>query len=269
MASTSSSRSPMPRMIPDLVVRPASSARASTPRLRAYPAEGRTARWSRATVSMLWLRTSGRASKMVLSDSSSPLQSEISTSMVVAGVRLPDGGDGGGKGAGTSVGQVVTGHAGDHGMGQPHPLHRLGHPLRLTGVEGKGMAGVHLAEPARPGAPRAVDHEGGGAVRPALVDVGATGLLAHRDQVEVPQIPGGGRGSRPPSWPAPGATRACADPAPRRQSDRPRPLPDVAGGGRCRPAVRRPPPPAQAGQWRTEGPTDGARIGAAGHLPRR
>ncbi len=44
--------------------------------------------------------------------------------------------------------------------------------------------GVDQAELAGPGAPVAVDHEGGGAVVPALEDVGAAGLLAHRDQVE-------------------------------------------------------------------------------------
>ena len=36
---------------------------------------------------MLWFSTSGRASKIVSSDAASPLQSEISTSTVVAGVR--------------------------------------------------------------------------------------------------------------------------------------------------------------------------------------
>ena len=40
-------------MNPDFVVNPAACERASTERLRAYPAEGRTIRCSRATVSML------------------------------------------------------------------------------------------------------------------------------------------------------------------------------------------------------------------------
>ena len=36
--------------------------------------------------------------------------------------------------------------------------------------------------------PGAVDHEGGGSVRPALVDVRAARLLAHRDQIEVAEV---------------------------------------------------------------------------------
>ena len=134
---------------------------------------------------MLWLRTSGRASKTV--------PSEAVVALAVRDEHLdgrprraaPDGGDGGGEPAGAAVGQVVAGHAGDHRVGQTHPLHGLGHPLGLAGVEGQGLAGVDQAEPAGPGAPRAVDHEGGGPVGPALVDVGAAGLLAHRDQIEV------------------------------------------------------------------------------------
>src|ERR1700729_4077518 len=47
------------------------------------------------------------------------------------------------------------------------------------------MAGVHLAEAAGPRAALAVDHERGGAVGPALVDVRAARLLAHGDEPEV------------------------------------------------------------------------------------
>ncbi len=71
-----------------------------------------------------------------------------------------------------AVGQVVAGHGGDHGVGQAHPGHRLGDPLRLARSTGMRLAGVDQAEPARPGAAVAVDHEGGGAVGPALEDVG-------------------------------------------------------------------------------------------------
>ncbi len=74
-------------MSPDFVVSPAALARASTDRLRAYPADGRTARCSRATVSRLWLRTSGRAANSSASDASSPRASEISVSMRVPGRR--------------------------------------------------------------------------------------------------------------------------------------------------------------------------------------
>ena len=54
-----------------------------------------------------------------------------------------------------------------------------------SGVERQRVAGVDLAEAAGPGAALAVDHEGGRAVGPALVDVGAARFLAHRDQPEV------------------------------------------------------------------------------------
>ncbi len=59
-ATTSSRVSPSPTMSPDLVVSPAAAARARTERLRAYDADGRTARCSRGTVSTLWFSTSGR-----------------------------------------------------------------------------------------------------------------------------------------------------------------------------------------------------------------
>ena len=50
---TSGRVSPMPKMIPDFVTNPECFARASTASDRAYPADGRAARWSRATVSRL------------------------------------------------------------------------------------------------------------------------------------------------------------------------------------------------------------------------
>ena len=58
-----------------------------------------------------------------------------------------------------------------------------------SGSMGSGMTGVDQAEPAGPGAPLPVDHEGGRAVGPALEDVRAAGLLAHRHQIEVPHRP--------------------------------------------------------------------------------
>ena len=84
---TSSTVSPMPRMMPDFVSRPASEDRASSASDRKYAADGRAARCSRATVSRLWFSTSGRAAKIVSSASGSPLQSGMSTSTRVAGVR--------------------------------------------------------------------------------------------------------------------------------------------------------------------------------------
>src|SRR3954447_26128587 len=82
----------------------------------------------------------------------------------------------------TAVGQVVAGDAGDRGVAQPHGRDALGDPARLVGVEVGRLAGVDLAEGAAPGALVAADEEGRLAVLPALVDVGAAGLLADRVQ---------------------------------------------------------------------------------------
>ena len=83
---------------------------------------------------------------------------------------------------GAAVGQVVAGDAGDGGVAQAHRGDGLGDPARLVGVEVGRLAGVDLAEVAAPGALVAADEEGGLAVLPALVDVGAAGLLADRVQ---------------------------------------------------------------------------------------
>ena len=77
-----------------------------------------------------------------------------------------------------AVGQVVAGDAGDGGVLQAHRRDALGHPAGLVGVEVSGLAGVDLAEVAAPGALVAADEEGGFAVFPALVDVGAAGRFA-------------------------------------------------------------------------------------------
>ena len=87
---------------------------------------------------------------------------------------------------GAPVGQVVAGDAGDHGVAQAHRAP----PPRATrsgssGDERQRVAGVDLAEAAGPGAALAVDHERRRAVGPALVDVRAARLLAHRHQAEV------------------------------------------------------------------------------------
>ena len=81
-----------------------------------------------------------------------------------------------------AVDEVVARDAGDRGVAQPHRLDALGHPARLVAVEGQRPAGVDLAEVAAPRALVTADEEGGLAVLPALVDVGAAGLLADRVQ---------------------------------------------------------------------------------------
>ena len=93
--------------------------------------------------------------------------------------------DRGGEGGGAAVGKVVAGDGGHDGEGESHPVDGLGDPLGFAGVEGDGPPGVDEAEAAGAGAALAVDHEGRGAVGPALEDVRAARLLAHGDEVEV------------------------------------------------------------------------------------
>ena len=52
------------------------------------------------------------------------------------------------------------------------------HSSRLTEVERAGLAMLDVAVAAGTGADPAQDHEGSGAMVPALADVGALGLLA-------------------------------------------------------------------------------------------
>src|SRR5207244_3152911 len=87
---------------------------------------------------------------------------------------------------GATVRQVVAVHAGDHHVPQPHTLHGCREAHRLTAVEGgRGPVGDRAIRTV-PGADVAQDHEGGGAVLPALADVGAMRLLAHRVELEIP-----------------------------------------------------------------------------------
>jgi hypothetical protein len=79
---------------------------------------------------------------------------------------------------GAAVGQVVAGHAGHRRVPQAHRDHRLGHPAGLVGVELGRPAGVDLAEVTAPRTLIAANEEGGLAVLPTFVDVGAAGLLA-------------------------------------------------------------------------------------------
>ena len=136
----------------------------------------------RGTVSTLWASTSGRAAKT--SPSCSGVAVEVGDEQLdpAAGQQRVDLADRLGVEPGAAVGQVVAGDAGDGRVAQAHRGHRLGDPARLVGVELGRLAGVDLAEVAAPGALVAADEEGRLAVLPALVDVGAAGLLAHRVQ---------------------------------------------------------------------------------------
>ncbi len=93
---------------------------------------------------------------------------------------LPDRPDGCRPEACSAVGQVVAGHAGHHHVPEAHRRHRLRDPSRLLLVHRARLGGHDVAEPAAPGALLAEDQERGLPVLPALEDVGAAGLLAHR-----------------------------------------------------------------------------------------
>ena len=133
---------------------------------------------SRATVSMLWLKTSGRASKTTCNDASSPLKSETTPPpgnrhtpriawTVSAMQRLT---------VGEIARAIVT-------TAWVSPIRQL--PGTRAGSSGSATAGLQgRCRTARSRAPFAEDHEGRGAVVPALGDVGAAGLLAHGDEVE-------------------------------------------------------------------------------------
>ena len=149
--------------------------------------------------------------------------------------------------------QVITAWA------RPIRCHRLGHPVRLAGVEGQGMAGVDLAEPAGPGAAGPVDHEGRRPVRPALVDVGTARLLAHRHQIEVAEVVLESEVPVAHGRLRPAATRACGPAAPGRRPGR-RPTGPSAARGRWR-GVRPGSPATRAG------PHPARRTGPAGPAP--
>jgi len=94
--------------------------------------------------------------------------------------------DGLGEGPGTEIGEVVAIDAGDDQMPEVHRARGLGHTARLGGVELRRAAVGDGAVGAVPGADIAEDHEGRGAVLPALADIRAVCLFADRVQVELP-----------------------------------------------------------------------------------
>ena len=94
---------------------------------------------------------------------------------------------------------------------------RLGDVLRLRCVERAGHAGLDVAEGAGAGAGVAHDHEGGVLLVPALADIRAARLLAHRDQaVFLDDVAGLGIAAR--------VRRAHADPVRFRRRQRIRPV---------------------------------------------
>ena len=81
-----------------------------------------------------------------------------------------------------AVGQVVSGHARDRHVAQVKIPHGLGDTTRLVLVVLRGTARRDIAEVAAARAQGTTEQEGRLAILPALVNVGAAGLGAHRVQ---------------------------------------------------------------------------------------
>ena len=144
---------------------------------------------------MLWFNTSGRASKMAAARPRRPC-SRGSAPRPHPGVRRRMARClGEGRRSPSARSSLAT--RGDDR--EPRPIWATADatPPARSG-RAAGGDGCRRGRSAGAGAPLAVDHEGRGAVGPALVDVGAARLLAHRDEAEVahrvlePQIAGVG-----------------------------------------------------------------------------
>ena len=146
-------------------------------------------RCSRRTVSMLWLKTSGRAASTVRSASSStPRKSgveHLDARLRQLGLDRPDRRR---EVAGAAVGDVVAVDRGDDDVLELHLRRSLADAERLECV-GRilRLAGVDVAVAAGAGARVAENLEGRRAAPPALGDVRAAGLLADGVQREAVQ----------------------------------------------------------------------------------
>ena len=128
-----------------------------------------------------------------------------------------DGADGLREMLGAAVGEIVAIDRGDDDMGEPELEGRFRDMFRLGGIERAGHAGLDVAEGAGAGAGVAHDHEGGVLLVPALADVRAARLLAHRDEaVLLDDVAGVGIAAR--------VRRAHADPVRLRRRQRIRPV---------------------------------------------
>ncbi len=87
-----------------------------------------------------------------------------------------------------SIAQIIAIDRGDHDVTKPHLAHGLGQAPGLVGIRRHGPPMRDVAEGAASRAEVAEDHEGGGAVAEALVDVRARGFLAHRHQPVLAQL---------------------------------------------------------------------------------
>src|SRR5918994_2001386 len=100
-----------------------------------------------------------------------------------AGDLFPDRAYRPGEDGGPAVRELIAVHTRDHGVLQAHLLCGVGDAIGLVEVELGGFAREHGAEAAGSGTDVAEDHEGSGAVVPALADVRAAGLFTYRVQV--------------------------------------------------------------------------------------
>ena len=154
---------------------------------RSRPCRRASARCRRRTVSMLWLKTSGRAPITVCSASSStPRKSGVSTSTDACGQLRLDRADRRRVVRGAPVGDVVAVDRGDDDVLQLHLRRGLRDAQRLERVGRRvGLARVDVAVAAGARARVAEDLERRGAAAPALGDVRAARLLADRVQREA------------------------------------------------------------------------------------
>ena len=190
VAAISSCSSPMPSMRPDFVTKPAALARRNISSERSYFACGRTFLWRRGTVSTLWLRMSGFASRTVSRSCQRPLKSGMSTSMAVFGIFRAHGTDGRGPDGGAAVGQFIARDGSDDGVLQAHEPDRLGHAARLVVIELGRAAGLHRAKAAAPRADVAENHDRGRLARPTFAEVRALGALANGVELVLVDDPG-------------------------------------------------------------------------------
>ena len=90
---------------------------------------------------------------------------------------------------GTTVGDVVTRDGGDDDVIEAHAFGGFGHALRLVRLQREGFGRFDGAEAAGARAAVTGNHEGGGALAPALPAVWALRLLTHRVQFEIGDHP--------------------------------------------------------------------------------
>ena len=80
---------------------------------------------------------------------------------------------------------IVAIDAGNNRIAQAHDRDRFGDPTRLVVIDRQRSALLNGAEPAPARTDIPEDHEGSGAVIPALAHVGTGGALADRMQLEI------------------------------------------------------------------------------------